>query len=157
MIDLPQLGQLFFDHLVHPGILQTDGIEQAHFALGNTGCGVAETGIFGGALQAHGAQKIQIIIFGKLIAEAKSAAGGDDGVIQLPIPQFHSQSAHSNFTSLLSITGPSTQMRLLPTRVSQLQPMQAPKPQPIRSSKESWPGLPQACTARSMGMGPQAK
>ena len=30
-------------------------------------------------------------------------------------------------------------MRLYPVMVLQLQPMQAPKPQPIRSSKENWP------------------
>ena len=54
--------------------------------------------------------------------------------------------------------GPSLQIRLKPVRVLQEQPMQAPKPQPILSSKLSWPEVFEAFhTALSMGSGPQVK
>ena len=56
------------------------------------------------------------------------------------------------------MTGPSLQMRLLPVRVLQEQPMQAPKPQPMRSSKLIWPEVWLALyKAFSMGSGPQAQ
>ena len=43
--------------------------------------------------------------------------------------------AYSATIKKMSITGPSLQIRLLPYLVLQEQPMQAPKPQPMRSSK----------------------
>ena len=49
-------------------------------------------------------------------------------------------------------------MRLLPVIVRQEQPMHAPKPQPIRRSKENCPPQPDiAQIAFSIGSGPQAK
>ena len=69
----------------------------------------------------------------ELIAEAVRAAGRDYGVIENYSVKIYLRVYHiiSSFTS----TGPSRQMRLLPYLVLQEQPMQAPKPQPIRSSK----------------------
>ena len=58
-------------------------------------------------------------------------------------------------SSLIS-TGPSLQTLLFPFLVWMEQPMQAPNPQPIRSSKLYWPEV--AATdsmARNIGMGPQ--
>ena len=80
--------------------------------------------------------------------------GGDDGVVHLNAAEDHFCVHHT--ISSFSSTGPSLQMRLLPYFVSQEQPMQAPKPQPIRSSKLNWPEVLQASyTALSIGSGPQ--
>ena len=62
-----------------------------------------------------------------------------------------------HMTSPFVNTGPSLQMRLLPYLVLHEQPMQAPKPQPMRSSNESCPSCGTAShNARSIGSGPQA-
>ena len=44
---------------------------------------------------------------------------------------------HYHLISAYIITGPSVQMRLWPVIVSQVHPMQAPKPQPMRASNEN--------------------
>ena len=78
----------------------------------------------------------------KLIAKAEGAAGGDNGVVHLNTAEGHFCIHHT--ISSFSSTGPSLQIRLLPYFVLQEQPMQAPKPQPIRSSKLNWPEVLQA-------------
>ena len=85
---------------------------------------------------------------------ASLAAPVADATIDETATGGHQFSAH--MISSFSSTGPSRQIRLYPVIVLQLQPMQAPKPQPIRSSKENWPDVFTArYTARSIGSGPQ--
>ena len=152
--NLFQLGQFFFNHFVHAWVLQAHGVDEAGGAVGNAGGGVAEAGLFCGALEGEGAQHVDIIQLRELIAIAKGAAGGDYRVIQPDAAEGHAQVCHriSSFRS----TGPSLQMRLTPYSVSQEQPMQAPKPQPIRCSKLNWPEVTaQSLMALNMASGPQ--
>ena len=151
---LLELRQLRFDHRVHTGVLQAHSIQQSTGILRDAGGGVAEAGFPGRTLERKGAQHIDVVQLRKLIAKAEGAAGGDDGVVHLNAAEDHFCVHHT--ISSFSSTGPSLQMRLLPYFVSQEQPMQAPKPQPIRSSKLNWPEVLQASyTALSIGSGPQ--
>ena len=66
------------------------------------------------------------------------------------LPQSHNISDFANI-------GPSLQTLLAPPAVCMVQPMQAPKPQPIRSSKLSSPShFTERYTERSILTGPQA-
>ena len=130
---LGKLRQLLRDHRVHAGVLQTHGIDHAGGAVGDAGGGVAEAGLPGGSLEGEGAQHVDVVELGKLVAVAEGSAGGDQGVVQIQTAQMHFGIYHT--ISSFSSTGPSLQMRLLPYLVLQVQPMQAPKPQPMRSSK----------------------
>ena len=128
-----KLGQFFADHLIHAGVLKTDGVDHACGAFGNAGGGVAEAGLQGGSLEGEGPQNVDIVQFGKFIAEAEGSAGGDDRVV-------HLNAAEGDFCihhmiSSFSSTGPSLQIRLFPYLVLQEHPMQAPNPHPMRSSK----------------------
>ena len=155
MKDLAQGGQLLGNHVVDAGVLQSHAVEHAVRAFGDAGQWVAEARLPGGALEAQGAQDVDVIVGGKLLAKAEGAAGGNHRVIQLHAAQGYG-GAHHTISSLFS-TGPSLQMRLVPYLVLQLQPMQAPKPQAMRASKLYWPGLSVAWyRALSMGSGPQA-
>ena len=134
---LGQAGQFLGNNLIHAGILQADGIDHARAALGDTGSGISETGILGSSLEGKATQTVDIIQLGELIAVAEGAAGGDDGVVHLDAAEGHASVTDylSHRISSLTSTGPSLQMRLLPVTVLQEQPMQAPKPHPMRSSK----------------------
>ena len=151
---LPQPGQLLGDDGVRAGILQPHGVQQPAVVLRDAGGGVAEPGLAGGALEGEGAQHVDVVELRELIAVAEGTAGGDDGVIQPDTAEGDCRVYHR--ISSFCRTGPSLQMRLVPYFVRQLQPMQAPKPQPMRSSKLNCPEVPQCChTARSMASGPQ--
>ena len=151
---LLELWQLRFDHRVHAGVLQPHRVQKTARVLRDAGGGVSKAGLPGRALEREGAQHIDVVQLRELIAKAEGAAGGDDGVVHLNAAEDHFCVHHT--ISSFSSTGPSLQMRLLPYFVSQEQPMQAPKPQPIRSSKLNWPEVLQASyTALSIGSGPQ--
>ena len=151
---LLELRQFRFDHRVHAGILQTHSVQQTAGVLRDAGRGIPEAGLPGRALEGKGAQHIDVVQLRKLIAKAEGAAGGDNGVVHLNTAEGHFCIHHT--ISSFSSTGPSLQIRLLPYFVLQEQPMQAPKPQPIRSSKLNWPEVLQALyTAFSIGSGPQ--
>ena len=151
---LLELWQLRFDHRVHAGVLQPHRVQKTARVLRDAGGGVSKAGLPGRALEREGAQHIDVVQLRELIAKAEGAAGGDDGVVHLNAAEGHFCVHHT--ISSFSSTGPSLQMRLLPYFVSQEQPMQAPKPQPIRSSKLNWPEVLQASyTALSIGSGPQ--
>ena len=152
--DLLQPGQLMGNHRVDAGVLQSHGVQQTAGVLRDTGGGVAEAGLAGRPLEGEGAQYIDVVELGKFLPEAEGAAGGDNGVVQRETAEGHRGIHHmiSSFTS----TGPSVQMRLLPYFVRQEQPMHAPKPQPMRSSKLNCPEVAQrSYTAWSIGSGPQ--
>ena len=154
MKHLPQGGQLVGDHLIHPRVLQPDGVQHARGAFGDARRRIAEAGLPGRSLEGEGSQAVDIVPLGKLIAEAEGSAGRDHRIVQLQAAEITGQSSHR--ISSLSSTGPSRQMRFAPSFVLQVQPMHAPKPQPILSSKENWPPvLVFSHTARSMGFGPQ--
>ena len=160
-----QMRQLLRDDGIDARVLQSDRVDHAGAALGYARRRVAETRLARGALERQGAKYVYVVELVVLAAEPEGAAGGDDGIVQLDAAQLYLKIeivCHSllvyHIISSRFMTGPSLQMRLLPARVLQLQPMQAPKPQPIRSSKLNSP-----CTAgyarlraRSMGIGPQA-
>ena len=126
--------QLVSNHVLHAGVLQAHGVQHPIRRFGDAGGGVAKTGGKGGALKGEGAQAVDIVKFGKLLPVAKAPAGGNDGVIEPDPAQVHRQIHHSN--SSFRNTGPSLHTRLGPNRVSMEQPMQAPKPQAMRSSRE---------------------
>ena len=105
-----QAGQLVHDHLLHAGILQTDGVQHPGRAFSDARRRVAEAGLEGRSLKGKGAKAVDIIELGKLIAEAEGAGGGNDRVIQLDPAEVNAQSSHR--ISSFSKTGPSLQMRL---------------------------------------------
>ena len=154
MEDAAHFGELLRDDLLHTGVLKPDGVDHTRGALGDARRGIAEAGLKGRALEGKRTENVDVVKLGKFIAEAERAAGGDDRIVDLNTRKIYLQLFHriSSFTS----TGPSRQMRLLPVTVLQEQPMQAPKPQPIRSSKLYCPEVTVApCRARSIGSGPQ--
>ena len=132
---LSQLRKFLGNDLFHTGILQPHGVDHAAGTLGDAGRGISEAGFFRGSLEGEGAEAV-------------------DRVVQLDAAEVHAQASHR--ISSFRMTGPSLQMRLYPVRVLQEQPIQAPKPQPIRSSKLIWPEVRVALyTALSIGSGPQ--
>ena len=144
------------DDRLYARVLKPHGVDHTGVALGDAGSGIAESRLPGGALEGEGSQAVDVVEGGKLLAVAEGAAGGDHRVVQDNAGQRYLCIYH--MISSFSSTGPSTQMRLLPYLVLQLQPMQAPKPQPIRSSKLRRPLVGAALyTAFSMGRGPQVQ
>ena len=130
-----QLRQFLGNDLLYTGVLQTDRVNHSCGTFRDTGRGVAKAWLPCCSLKREGAENIDIVKLCKFIAVAEGTAGRNDGVIQRDAAECHLCVYHiiSSFTR----TGPSLQMRLLPYFVLQEQPMQAPKPQPIRSSKLS--------------------
>ena len=112
MIDRPELGQLLRHHFVDARVLQAHGVEHPPWGLRDPGGGVAKAGLPGGPLNADGPQTVNVIPLGKFIAEAKGAAGGEDGVVQRHAAEGNCGIYHR--ISSFSSTGPSRQMRLLP-------------------------------------------
>ncbi len=119
--------------MLNTGILQPDRIYHTVFAFGNSWCGITEAGVLCGALKRKRAENVYIVKILKLIAESECAACGNNGIIHMHSAKINGKIYH--IISSLSSTGPSLQIRLLPYFVWHEQPMQAPKPQPIRSSK----------------------
>ena len=112
------------------------GIDHTRLALRDAGRGVTEARLLGRTLEGERTEDVDVVEIFELVAEAKGTTGGDHGIIQLqPTQNYGCISYH--ITSSFNRTGPSLQMRLLPYLVLHEQPMQAPKPQPIRSSNES--------------------
>ena len=154
MKPLFQPGQLLCNDGVHAGVLQPHGVQQTACVLRDAGRWIAEPGLPRGPFEGEGSQQVDIVQLRKFIAVPEGTAGGDDGVVQRQAAESHLCIHH--MISSFSSTGPSLQIRLLPYFVLQEQPMQAPKPQPIRSSKLNWPEVVQApYTAFSIGSGPQ--
>ena len=149
-----QLRKLLRNHLFNTGILQTDRVEHAGGTVRDSRRWVAEAWLQRRSLEGKGAEAVDVVDLGKLIAEAEGSGGRDHGIIQFDSAKSDTQPSHriSSFCS----TGPSRQIRLLPVIVLQLQPIQAPKPQPIRFSKLNDPEVTAfAKTALSIGSGPQ--
>ena len=158
-----QRRKLHGQDFVHAGILKAYGIDHAGGAFRDPRRRIAEPGMQGGPFEGKGSQAVDIIKLRKFLSKAEGAAGGDHGIVQFPSGKrdfcvsFRRSVflAHHKISSLSS-TGPSLQIRLYPLIVLQLQPMQAPKPQPIRSSKLNWPLVfATRLIARNIGMGPQ--
>ena len=148
-------GQFVADDRVDPGVLQADCVQHAGGALRNAREGIARARLRGRALEGEAAEKVDIVDAGKLQAVAEGSRGGQNGIVQFDAAELHVQASHSS--SSFRKTGPSLQTRFIPLTVGLLQPMQAPKPQPIRTSKASSPGAWVAShTARSIPSRPQA-
>ena len=105
-----QLGQFLGDDLFHTGVLQTHRIDHAAGALRDPGGGIAEPGIPGGTLERKSTQLVDVVNFGKLIAEAEGAGGRDHGVIQFNAAEIDFGIYHK--ISSFFMTGPSLQIRL---------------------------------------------
>lgn len=166
-----QARQLLGDHGVDARVLQPHGIDHARRTFGNAGRGVSEARIARGALERERPEDVDVVKIPELVAVPERTAGRHDRVVQSQAAQADGHIRSGFFrrpvlcdellvyhmTSPFVNTGPSLQMRLLPYLVLHEQPMQAPKPQPMRSSNESCPSC---CTAshnaRSIGSGPQA-
>ncbi len=150
-----QFGQFLGNYFFNAGILQPNGVYHACRTFRDTRRRVAETGFFCRSLERKGAEDVDVIQFRKFIPIAECTAGGDDGIFQRQAAEGYACFYHR--ISSFSSTGPSLQMRLLPYFVWQEQPMHAPKPQPMRSSKLNCPLVfVQAERAFSIGSGPQA-
>ncbi len=105
-----QLREFFGNDLLYAGILQPHGVDHAAGTLGDAGRGISEPGFFRGSLEGEGAKAVNVVQFGKLIAVAKGAGGGDDRVVQLDAAEIDAQASHR--ISSFFMTGPSLQMRL---------------------------------------------
>ena len=165
--DFPQCGQFVRNHMLHAGILQADGIQHSVRAFRNARRRVAEARLQGRAFERKGSQAVYIIKFVKFSSVAESAARRNHRIIKADSAKlggnirFRSACGFLfsiyHMISSLSKTGPSLQILLFPYFVLQEQPMQAPKPHPIRSSKLSCPEVfASASIAFSMASGPQA-
>ena len=149
-----ELRELFAYNLVHSGILEPDGVYHAGGAIRYSRGRIAKARLFRCALERKGSEAVYVIELRKFVSVAECAGRRDNGIVKLLAAQIHAQSAH--IISSLSITGPSLQILLLPVSVLQEQPMHAPKPQPMRSSKLYCPGVFMIlCIARNIGSGPQ--
>ena len=153
---LGQPGQLPGNHSLHAGILQAHGVDHAAGALCNPGGGVAEARLPGGSLKGEGAQPVDVVQLSEFIAVAEGAGGGNHRVVQRDAAEANF-GVHQKKTSSRGKTGPSLQTRLAPLLVWMEQPMQAPKPQPMRSSMLYCPAVETTVSmALNMGRGPQA-
>ncbi len=149
-----EFGQFFFNHVLYAGILKAHRVDHACFAFGNSGCGIAKARFLCGAFEGKRAKQIDIIPGGEFIAVSKGAACRNNRIVQRDPAEVDLGIYHR--ISSFSRTGPSLQMRLFPYLVLQLQPIQAPNPHAIRSSKLNCPDVVVAAyTAFSMGSGPQ--
>ena len=162
MKHLGQLRKLLLQDLVHAGILQSHAVQHPFRAVRDPRRRIAESRLGSRPLEAERAQHIDVVELREFPAVPEGAARSHDRVIEFDPAKaglhVHIPSVY-HMISLLSSTGPSLQIRLLPYFVSQEQPIHAPNPQPIRSSKLNQPGMGSGAvsqTARSIGSGPQA-
>ena len=166
-----QARQLLGDHGVDAGILQPHGVDHPRLTFGDAGRGIAEARFARGALERERTEDVDVVKIPEFVAVSERTAGRNDRVVQLQTAQGdgHIRGGFScrpilcnellsyHMISPFVNTGPSLQMRLLPYFVLHEQPMQAPKPHPIRSSNDSWPSCAtESHNARSIGSGPQA-
>ena len=155
MIHLRELGQLAGGDRLDAGVLKADGVEHARGRVGYARRGVTEARLPRRALNGEGPEAVDVVYLRELVPVAEGAAGGYDGVVKLDAAQLDRRVHHTS--SPLPKTGPSLQTRFGPFTVSTVQPMQAPKPQPMRASSENCAG---AAASRSMicsiGTAPQA-
>ena len=136
------------------GILKPDGVYHAGGALRYSRGRIAEARLFRRALERKSPEAVYVIELSEFVSVAEGAGRRDNGIVELFAAKIHAQSAH--IISSLSITGPSLQILLLPVSVLHEQPMHAPNPQPMRSSKLYCPGVFMIlCIARNIGSGPQ--
>ena len=152
---LPKLRKLLLDDLVHAWILEADGVDHTGRALSDTRKLVAVTLLNRRSLEGDGAEDIEIIEIPVFLSVAEGSGGRKNWVCQFDARKlcrdiYHTISSHVKI-------GPSLQTRLKPCFVFLLQPMQAPKPQPMRASKLNCPSFTLLYTAFSIGSGPQAK
>ena len=131
------MGDLLCDDRVDAGILQAHGVQHTGGDFRDAGLGIAQAGLGSGTFPGEGPQNVQVINLRILPAIAKGAGGGDDGIFQRHPRQGDSQIYHT--ISSLYRMGPSLHTRLEPFAVGTVQPMHAPKPQPIRASKLNCP------------------
>ena len=151
---LPELRELFAYNFVDAGILKPDGVYHAGGALRYSRGRIAEARLFRRALERKSSEAVYVIELSEFVSVAECARCRDNGIVELFAAKIYAQSAH--IISSLSITGPSLQILLLPVSVLHEQPMHAPKPQPMRSSKLYCPGVfIILCIARNIGSGPQ--
>ena len=147
-------GKFFLNDGPDTGILKSDRIEHPAFAFRNPRRRIPEARLTRGSLEGERAQSVDIVPLGELVTVSKRSAGRNHRVVQWNPAEIDIQFSHriSSFRN----TGPSLHTRLFPSVVLHEQPMQAPKPQPIRSSRLNSPS-PAHCfrTAFSIGMGPQ--
>ena len=155
MKNLPESRKLFFHDLLYAGILQAYRIQHSGRALRKARKGISRTFFYRRAFEGNRAQNIQVIKLLKLFSESKGTRSRYNRIVQFDsgkscLDAYHTISFHGN-------TGPSVQMRFIPERIFREQPMQAPNPQPIRSSKLNCPSSTISYTARSIASGPQEK
>ena len=149
-----ELRELFAYNFVDAGILKPDGVYHAGGALRYSRGRIAEARLFRRALERKSPEAVYVIELSEFVSVAEGAGRRDNGIVELFAAKIHAQSAH--IISSLSITGPSLQILLLPVSVLHEQPMHAPNPQPMRSSKLYCPGVFMIlCIARNIGSGPQ--
>ena len=152
--DPRELWQLLGDDGVDAGVLQPDGVEQPARVLRDARRGVAEARLARRPLEGERAEQVDVVELRELIPIAERAARGDHRVFQRQAAERDGCVYHT--ISPFRRTGPSLQMRFVPYFVLHEQPMHAPKPQPMRSSKLNWPSVRHlSYTARSIGSGPQ--
>ena len=128
-----ELRKLLGDDRVHAGVLKTHGVEHTALHLSDARLGIAKARIARRSLKGERAEAVDIVEFCELVAVAEGTARGNDGVIEREGAERDVRIYH--LISSLPNTGPSRQTRLGPFTVSIVQPMHAPKPQPMRASR----------------------
>ena len=109
-IDLVKPRDLLLYDGFDAGVLQTDGIDETGGALRDAGERIAVSRLRRRPFEAHGAEDVDVVIFGEFPSEPECAAGGDDGVFHLITEKFDGKILHHT-TSSAPNTGPSLHTR----------------------------------------------
>ena len=136
-----QLGQFLFQEFLHPDILDADGIEHAAGRFHDAGHGVAQARFERKPLDRDASQFLEVTVRHEFLAVAKGSRGRDHRVFQLHSGEryahVHDQASRSR--SCAQKTGPRVQTcTLAPLESVVTQPRQAPMPQAMVFSMESW-------------------
>ena len=145
---LAELGQGFLQEKFHSGVFQPHAVQHPCRGLHHPLALIAGPGLQGGPLHCNGADVVQVEEIGEFQAEPEGAGGRGHRRLHGHPRQVHLHPGifirlHHSTTSWLQNTGPSLQIFIrLPPLPSQEQERQAPRPQPMYFSRDTWQGTP---------------
>ncbi len=157
---------------IYAWVLKTYRIEHSRSTFGHSRERIAEAGMQSGPLERDGPEDIKVIESAHHVTVAETTACRNNRIfktdsakvyLKTGIRQIHIFAgaavavSHFHISSSFLKAGPSIQILLLPPTVSTEQHTQAPKPQPMRASRLTSPGISRPRqTARNIGVGPHA-
>ena len=134
-----KLWKFFIYNSLDARILQAYGIYHAGAAFGNSRCRISEPSVLCGTLKRKCTEYIYVIKLCKFISVSEGSGSRNNGICKLCTAKVNNSVYFSHMISSFMRTGPSLQILLFPVTVLHEQPIHAPKPQPILSSKLNCP------------------